>query len=446
MKSSFWAEMLVIGLAFGLPIQAKALDYHGRASLGSYVSHEQHQSELQGQEANDFATSSARLFYRANDFGIDDDLMLSVDLRDKHDFFNKLDRERQELSGHNTFQLRQASFRKDESERGLIWEAGRYAILNAGSAFNDGLTLGWRFSSALSSEVFGGLNPKRYDKSYVEYNPDATVYGALVSVVPKSRSWSTRKEFNLAYVSQQNFGEVDRQYLYQQSAYQWGVRSFLSSLIYLDFVPRTYVQNGQLLYHQGLSPALWLQTGLHAFDVIEYRRRQDLRERLTASPYREASFKATFAPRAKSQWSLFTRYGQRAVDDLERVHFIIENSRPRYFSKNIDFSVRLAQKKDFNKTGSFGGVSLGHFSDRSEYEIMLDAGIEKQADGTILHPILLELDYGFQISRRFFGVTGVQHQSDEKVKIYSAFFRVSYRFGNKEIPPIRDGAPPRGRL
>lgn len=446
MKRTFFFVWLYLFLALGVVTRSYALEYIGRASLGGFISHEQHEPEPQGQDSNDFATTSARLFYRAQGFGGDDDLVFTTDLRDKNDFFNKLDKEKKELTNENTMQLRQASVRKDEREHGLIWEVGRYAITNAGSAFNDGATLGWKFSSPISTELFGGLNPKRYDTSYLEYNSDATIYGIVFSYMPSSEKWTMRKELNMAYVTQNYLGETDRQYLYQQSVYQWNTRSFLSSLFYLDFVPRTYVQNAQLLYYQGWSRPFSTQLGIHAFDVIEYRRRQDLRETLTASPYQEASLKSIYATNATSQWSLTTRYGRREIDDLERIHFVLENTRPRYFSKNIDFAARIAQKKEFTKNGTFAGVSLGHYTDKTEYEIILDAGTEKQTDDTTLHPVIVELNNGFQISRRFFGGAGLQYQKDEKVEIYSAYFKVSYRFGNKETPPIRDGAPPRGRM
>ncbi|MGE0762751.1 MAG: hypothetical protein AB7N80_05690 [Bdellovibrionales bacterium] len=443
MKSKSLLIPMLFGAVFAVP--TFAFDEHGRLSFGAFFSHEKHEPEPFSTDNNDFATSSARFYYRAGDL-LTREWVFTSDLRDKHDFFNKLDRERQELTDHNSFQVRQLSLRKNPNSEGLIFEVGRYAIPDAGATFNDGASIGWRLSQSFSAEAFAGLNPKQYDKSYLQFREKATTFGAIASLTPKTPSWTTRKELHVAHVTQQYDGQTDRQYLYQRSAYQWAVGSQVSSMVYLDFVPRTYVQNGLALYDQKWTSRFFTQLGLSAYDVVEYRRAQDLREQLEPSPYKEASLRGTLLSSPTLRWTLQTRYGKRSADDLERLNVTGECKTPRIHSKNIDMSYRLAQKKEFTKTGTYGGYSFGYFTDKDEYEFSIDLGAETETTGQHLHPIIGEATYAFQVSRRFFGAASLQYQRDEKVEIYSALFQVTLLFGNQKISPLRDGTPPRGRL
>ena len=40
----------------------------------------------------------------------------------------------------------------------------------------------------------------------------------------------------------------------------------------------------------------------------------------------------------------------------------------------------------------------------------------------------------------------MQSATDENTKILTFLGKITYRFGNKTLAPLRDGTPPRGRL
>ena len=425
------------------PPRSANYEYHGKVSVGGYAAKEELHSEPQSGTSNDYATLSTRLFYQAENKS---HVVWTADLRDKNDFFNKLDKERLQLTNSNTLQAREISARRDNNQQGLLYEAGRYAVPDAGAVYNDGASLGWRLNPTWSTEGFYGLNPKRPDKSYLEYDPDSKNYGIVLRYIPKSENWSRRKMSNTSFVEQADTVGVSRKYLYNQSVFQWGRDSLVSSMIYLDFIPRTYVQTALINYNQEWKNSIQTHATLTAMDVIEYRRQQDVREILTPSPYREGKIKALLLTNPTHRWSISTLYGQREYDKKERQAWIAELQMPRYLSKNMDFLFRASTKKEFTKVGNSMELGLGYYTDDFELDLLANKGREKQTDGSYLNPTIVDGNLGLQISKMFFGAGGIQYAHDENVNIVSVYFKLTYRFGNKELPPLRDGAPPRGRL
>ena len=89
---------------------------------------------------------------------------------------------------------------------------------------------------------------------------------------------------------------------------------------------------------------------------------------------------------------------------------------------------------------------MGYFSYKKEYSLDAEWASEKQTDGSTLNPLILEANMGYHLAKHQFFALSLQSASDEKVNILGVYFKYSYRFGNKELAPIRDGASPRGRL
>ena len=90
-------------------------------------------------------------------------------------------------------------------------------------------------------------------------------------------------------------------------------------------------------------------------------------------------------------------------------------------------------------------MNANYFSKQWELDVDLDVASEKSTtrQDTVY---LLELGAARHFSREMFATLSYQYAKDNFVDIHSAFFRFTYRFGNREVAPIRDGAPPAGRL
>ena len=83
--------------------------WSGRVVLGGYASTERFaDTSATGSSKNDFQTLSGRFYLKGENLG-PGQFESITDLRDKHDFFDKLNKEKLALDARNQFQVRQLS-------------------------------------------------------------------------------------------------------------------------------------------------------------------------------------------------------------------------------------------------------------------------------------------------------------------------------------------------
>lgn len=446
MQMQMIARYLFLWCLVFQPNFVRAAKIHGRLTIGGYAAQERFVDDTGGSNANDVLVFSSRLYYRASELGENGAWEWTSDFRDKHDFFDKLDRERLQLTDRNTFQLRQLSLKFAPKSTRTSATAGRFQIPEAGAAAVDGAQLEHRSASGWSTGAFGGLNPKRPDQSFYQFNSDSTILGLASTYQSSAAGWGRNFYLSHALVQESVKSEVDRQYLYHNLVYQWQEMSRIVSLVYLDFVPRTYIQTESLLWQQKWSNFFSSQLSALGIDVIEYSRRQGVRERLVPSPYREGSARLTFSTSPLSKIEVAGLYGKRDADNLSRSEFTLTIESNRIFGKQWDSFVRVGYRPNFVSRDEFLHLYLGYFSRVWESTVDLEYGIEKYNDGTLKHPLIAELSLSNYLSKSLFTTVSIERAADEQVAIWTGFFRLGYRFGNQELPPVRDGSPPRGQL
>ena len=435
-----------VSLFFLLLTTSKAFGfrYHGRVALGVYNSVEQFKNPGFSSEHNDVRNLSGRFYLGLAELG-PTDMEFVADLRDKHEFFGQLTKDQLSLEERNTFQVRQLSVGDPKAFGRGYYQLGRFSVMDAGSVFNDGLEMGWR-NASWKTGLFAGLNAKRHEQSYVQSNSESKQGGLYVTYEGQSGGWSKVLRISHAFVQQMYESDVDRQFVYQNILYQWGRYNRILSLLYVDLVPRTNVQNGLVSFQNRITRRFENQLNVSGVDVVEYQRNQGVREKLDPSPYQEVKDKVTFRQTPRLSWIVQGRYGIRKADDLKRTEGAIGVGLPGYFSKRWDMFVIGGTRNEFTSKGYFLNFKIGYFSDKRELTLSLDAATEKYEDGSKLTPIIVELGATQHLSKKFFGILSLQGATDEEVTIMGAFVRLGYRFGNREISPLRDGAAPRGQL
>ncbi|MGE4132042.1 MAG: hypothetical protein AB7F86_10430 [Bdellovibrionales bacterium] len=436
---------LVALLCLMAPPRARAQKVHERFSFGGFASTERFQDASGGSDSNDFAVASARAFLMVQDWGRGKWELIS-DLRDKHDFFDKLDSERLQLTDRNEFQLRQMSLRRANPR--LFWnpQFGRFPIPEAGSAFTDGAQIAMNFSPSLTASFFGGLNPKQEAQSYLAFDPDSQVYGATLRYQSAARSWTRNFYTAHSYVEKVYAGHLDRRYIFHNMSYQWRPTSRLLTLAYLDLVPRTYVQTANLIWQQGFSRYFSTELAGLSMDSIEYSRRAGVLEKLPSSPYREGRLKLNLRSSARTRFFHDSIYGKREVDKKERIEEHLGVFRTGIFSKNWDGHALLGWRRNFTSLDYLARAGLGYFSRSWESTLDVDYATQKYDEGKTLNPLIAEISLSHYHSRNLYSTISVQHAADEEKRILSVFFKLGLQLGNQEVAPVRDGAPPRGRL
>lgn len=440
---SFFYWLLTIPSLLLFSHTSKAALITGRLSVGGYISKETISAPGETSGTNDFATVSSRLYLKVQNLG---GLDFVTDLRDKHDFFDKLSADRRSLKDANDFQVREASARYPNPGGVFFTSLGRFSILEAGSVFVDGIELGSKLHQNLKLGTFGGHNPKRPEYSYLRSdNPDIT-YGAYLS--SQSPPGNTTKFYNSshAYVVNSVNGFNDRQYFYSQIHYQYNSLSRILSNLYIDFVPRTFLQNGNLLFHHGFSKNFDASLQLSAIDTITYSRSRNVLETLPSSPYQDASVHMRAASSSSSQWLADLRYGKRELDNKVRQEGKLGYRQLGLLSSRLDITTFIGYRQEFITQGPEFLLESSYFSRSWEYGLNFQTSVEERTDNDAnnpasLHPMTIEAYIANLTSGNLFSTLSIEYARNEIVSILSAFFKITYRFGPSDLPPVRERAP-----
>jgi hypothetical protein len=88
----------------------------------------------------------------------------------------------------------------------------------------------------------------------------------------------------------------------------------------------------------------------------------------------------------------------------------------------------------------------GYYSNK--WELTLDETLRWSSydNGTFLRPRITELNLAHYLSKSIYATLSFENAMDAQKTINTAFFKIGYRFGSRETAPLRDGAPPRGKL
>lgn len=443
----FYKQILLfcIGLSVLKTNTAFATKTSGRISLGATSVSEKYAQSTSGSTTNDILIASGRFFYKIIDLGTDK-WEIVTDIRDKNDFFGHLNKDLLQLDSKNDFQIRQLSARWLNPAGAISTTMGRFQVLEAGSVFVDGANLEYRITRELKTGIFAGLNPKKIESPNLEFQQDAQEAGLYLTYQSKSRDWDDNFYLTHGLVQQKYKSETERSYLFQNLVYQWQEDSRVINTAYFDFVPSSKVQTLNFLYQQWLNDIFSTELGYLRIDVIEYRRKQGLLEKLTASPYSETHLSVDSRIDRKQTLKAKVSFGQREIDSLKKTEYSIGHNISQLFSDKVDLQTQIGIRKNFTSDDQFFKFDIGYFS--KSWELFINQQFEqnKNIDGTTSHPLTSELGVTSYLSRQFFITGSFQRIADETVTIYSTLFRLSYRFGDTESAPIRDGAPPRGAL
>ncbi len=415
-----------------------ATEVQGRVLFGGYFAKENFAASeaTGGSTRNDFATGSGRLYLNATKIS-DREFQFTLDMRDRHDFFDKLDRERATLTALNTPQARTVVARYPNEDGRLYFSLGRFGVPQAGAVFTDGAEIGLHWSNALSSGIFGGRNPKQDDRSDLEFNPAASVFGAYLEYAPKRQLPGNAVFWTQAISAKQNSGHLDRLYLFENFSLTKPSDLF-TGVAYFDFVPRFSVQNLNLMYQRRFFEQFQASIGGAAIDVIEYSRRRGVLERLSPSAYQEAAVRTEYEFASIVSLELALSHGRRQSDGLFRQEAALKGTFSSESYRALGGHLRFGYRNNFTSQDLFVGLGAEYYSDVWELGLTEDFQIQKYHDTEVLHPLISEINVARYLSQTLFTSASAQYAFNERVGIFSGFLKVGYRFGTQKGAPSRD--------
>jgi hypothetical protein len=422
--------------------------YYGRFISGGFFSKEVFRSsELD--RYNDVAILSERL-YVSFDKILDSTEELTLDLRDKDNFFDKLNNERVKLTNRNKLQLHQLNLHSSGNNEGVNYSIGRFPVIESGAIFVDGIDLGVRktvFGVSTKYSLFYGLNPQLVDETEITFKTDSRVYGGYLVVEDKGKDWGNYFYSASSVVRQEYKSDVDRFYFFNNTNLQATNGNNFSSILYLDLLPKVNVQNLWTTYITTLKNKYKLRSSLSTIDSLHYTRIQDVREVLPTSRYHQASF-ALRSPSTYNSTSLETKLtsGFREVDKKSLVELKFGAFFPQVINDDVSGTLNTGVRKNFISNDFIFGGGFIHSTKSRELSFSQDVQIEKRQNLPMNYAFITEGGYTRFFSRSFFGIVSVQNTWDSSVSIFSILFKLSYRFGEGGQAPMRDGSPPMGQL
>ncbi len=435
-------------------VNAHAVIATGRFTFGGFISQENLSPNVTIGSAgsNDFQTFSGRMYLNLQKVGSFD---LTTDLRDKHDFFdhvNPLTNQQvnpQQLPSYSSaddFQVYEASAKYPNRDGSFYASLGRFNLMEAGGAFVDGIELGKRFANNWRFGFFGGHNPKRPEDWYVRTdNPDYD-YGLYLNYQSPSGQVDRYLNASTALYFNQVNGFADRIYLFSNIVYQRNASSHWISNLFLDFVPRVFIQNGMIYYNQGVGSKLDFSLQASAVDAIGYQEIHNILETLPSSAYHELDFQTRYLFKSTARILFDTRWGERDVDGKLREEIKLGAGSTGFLGEKLALTGSIGWLHDFIAEGPEALFDLGYFSRKWDCGLTTRAAVQTRTDGdpnntSALHPLMLDLHFGNIMNRVLYSMVSFQYAQNEIVSAISAFFKITYRFGPNDLAPVNDKAP-----
>lgn len=445
-KLSFYKSSILLFIILLSP--SSFASYYGRFTSGAFLSKEVFRT-TQVDRYNDVAILSERLFVNFDKIA-DGNNEFTVDIRDKNNFFDKLNNERLKLIAKNKLQLYQLNLHNSAGSDGIDYSLGRFPLSEAGAIFVDGADLGFKksvngFSAKFS--LFYGLSPQLLDEASITLNPDSKIYGGYLVIEDKGKDWEDSFFTTTSIVRQEYKKEVDRFYLFNNTNMQSSNGQNFSSIFYLDLVPYISIQNLWATYSLNLQNKFKLRTSASTIDSLHYIRIQDVRETLPSSRYHQGSLSLR-SPSAYNETTYEVKLtgGLREVDKKNLVELKFGTFYPKIIKDEISGTLNMGLKKNFVSNDAMIGAGFLHSNKFREISLSQDLILEKREIEGLNYAFVTEGSYTKFFDRSLFGIVSLQNTWDKSVSIFSIFFKLSYRFGEGGQAPIRDGSPPMGQL
>jgi len=389
----------------------------------------------------------AHRFYFSSTNINNSDQSLIFDIRDKHDLFGKVAKERRNLNSKNSLQVKTLQYKFGENNKKYYFGIGRHVVKNTGGKIIDGFEIKKKQSRRFDFSLFAGYNPQTYGESELKWNSHKIVTGITSHWAPNKNTWGKNNFITNALILEEIENSSNRVYLQNSFLLNNQENSIFQGVSFLDLTPTLYIQNIWLSYLFFKSRFTRYSISITSVDQVLQTKQSDVFDNLDASRYSEITTKISSRIRA-SHNSLTTRfrYGKRQSDNKEKLEATSGINIPSLILKSDLSNFKLGIRNNFDYKEAL--LSFSTIIPTNSFEFFLDQDIivRRYKNSKIITPIVSELGLTYMTSKSLFLTTSVQYAKDDKVNIFSLFFKLVYRFGNKATTPLRNGKVRKGRL
>ena len=445
------SAILLVSVTLATPVVAA--EYSGRIGGGAFTVTEQHVEPSAGEISNDRQIIFGRAFLDVTEMGPYGN-EFTLDLREKYDLFGTFDPTQLQLTPSNDPALRQLAIKLPSQNDGLFWSLGRFPVVDAAVLTHDGAELGYRFTSRTKAGFFGGVRPERRDGKNLELSkelPQAGLYTvyhnrgdakSAANYVAGSLVSSQEHETVLLADGTEREADTPQLRLYLNSFRHADDQSEFVTTAYINVNPKAYLRTLSLLYAKEFDPKFTTRFSLYRFDVSQYPRIRDMREKLEASAYTQGKVEAFHHLTKQTRLDYAAIYGTRSLDKLNRYEASLGLRLAQLFTKRLDGRAGLGYRHNFTSNDVF--VRFGAEYIQRQFELYLDQQyiVENRTNGSTLHPLITDIGMNLVIARQVFVGLAAQYAKDEEATVSSGLIQLNYRFSSQQLTPLRDRPPP----
>lgn len=448
---------------------ARAADHYGRVNLGAYQSKETHSTESAGTKSNDQQAALGSFYLDVTKIGPFHN-EFTLDFRDRYDSFAARDPDQPRLVEANEPQLRELAVKYPYEAGDLYWSLGRFPVADAAVLGNDGGELGYRVSPTVRLGLFGGLHPEHRDGKTLEIADEDRQEGVYAIYQDRTQSWDRNVYAATSVVARQpvtvatdepeaadqdtdtvaqNYPAVpakNRAFWYTNVVYQPASGTRLTWLSHVDAAPEAHARNLWASYFRQLSPRLSTTVSVLRLDLTEYERQRDIRDSLPASTWTQGRGDVRFK---LSKFFLIqgdTAYGTRGLDSKTRAEGNARFVASSLFTGHVSAYAGGGYRKNFESRDTIARFGASFYAPKVEISLNEQYIEERHDDGTTLHPSITDLTLGYLLGEQTLGSLTLEYADDERVTIVSGLLTLGFRFGAKQLTPVRDDAPRVERL
>ena len=436
----------LLGLLVSSPVLA--YDYQGHILQGGYVAREQLPAEITGSSDNDIAILSTRLFLDVKSIG-QNHYQLLTDIRDNHDFFDKLDAQRLDLTSRNSFRLRQLVLRDPGDNHRYYWSVGRFLPADNNIIYNDGAEAGIRITRNNRLGIFAGYRPRVNDERSVELTPTAYQAGVYQTYENEGATWDDGKYISNMLILAPKYlddSQTRSSAYINQSLMHFGPDFRLSTYLNLQGQPKIRAEDAAFSADKRFTAKFSTSFSASRIDLTEYRNQRDIFETLSPTPYTQGKITSRYRLNETLRLDGNLVAGQRQNDRLRKYEASAGANFTHLVAGHATASILAGTRRNFISRDNFFAASISRYSDKWEVNADLRYSLVKRDSGDLLNQWITSANIGRSFSRAILGTIGAEYARDEKVIILSGLFTLGYRFGSREFTPLRDVAPPNTRF
>lgn len=424
-----------------------AVEYKGQFRTGGYSSEVKLLNDQASLGNNNASIISNRLNMTIFQFNDKQD-EISLDFRDRYDFFGRRDRELLELTEENTLEIRELAYRRPWQRHRLYFTAGRFVPKEAGLLTNDGGHVGYRLTREHRLGLFAGIADQSIVTPPTLQPTNKSFSGNQAGaywVYDKNDVRSPTSIYMTNAVAQGPSFDlielVDRVYFYHLSLLQLGANHRVSNHINFDLTPEAQLRQAYISYNY-YSSQYRFTSYYNRVSPEENRVQKDIQDSL--APSTVDSIFLSLIHRLTPLFSLEYRaqLAQREADGKQQQILALGSRYLGLARGRLALGGLLGIRNNFQSNDQFLDLKLDYY--QQKWSAHLEQGFANknyEDNGPELFEIRSTAELAFYFGERLRGSAAFSQAKNEQAEITTVFLMIGYYFGTGSTSPTRNISP-----